>query len=115
MGSSRRLAGENIQDNSTQEAERVRKRDPHDVVGAFACVLFCIRVFQIEGIRSRRRLRWGVPEGRLWERNTFFWGWGDELEAEGDVFENGEALGTMTLFARRLRPRGFVGVGSHQR
>ena len=87
MRDSRRLGGERIQDDGAQEAKRVRKRNLYDAVGTFAGILFCIRVLRVDRTGGRRRIRWGVPEGRFGGRcSTFFWGWGDELEAEGDVF-----------------------------
>jgi hypothetical protein len=44
------------------------------------------RGFSNRRYQWQEKNRWGVPERRLWGRSTFFWGWGDELEAEGDVF-----------------------------
>ena len=76
-GGSRRLAGERIQDDGAQEAERVRKRNLHNAEGTFTGILFCIRVLRVDCTGGRRIIQWDVPEQWL----------GGELEAEGDVFE----------------------------
>ena len=94
-GGSRRLAGEHIQDDGMQEAERVQKRNLHNVEGTFTGILFCIRVLRVDCTGGRRIIQWDVPEQWLegsWKQRV-------------TCLKNGEALGRVKLFTHHLAKR----------
>ena len=94
-GGSRRLARERIQDDGMQEVERVRKRNLHNAEGTFTGILFCIRVLQVDCTGGRRIIQWDVPEQWL----------GGSWKQRAMCLKNGEALGRVKLFTRRLAKR----------